>query len=401
MSFIVRFSWQNLWHRPGRSAALLLFAAFFAAAVFGGTILISSMQRGMQVLESRLGADVVVMPASARTQFNINSVLLQGTPGYFYMDAAVMDQVAAINGVEKLSPQLFLASMTADCCSASLQIVGFDPATDFVIQPWIKETYDGKIEDGDIVTGCNVRFTEDRKLKFFDVECRVVAQLAKTGSNLDNAVYANADTVRRLIASSQARGMNQYNSFDPDKVVSTILVKVKEGHDIEKVRDDIKVHVRHIKAVAAKNLISDISTGLTGLADMIGLFIGIIWALCVVIMMIVFTMVMNERKREFAVLRVLGTSRRMLAGLVVGEALLLNLVGGVIGILMAGLVTSLFTNAISLLLGVPFLLPKISASALLAGGTLLTSVLTGGIISAFVAYHISSLDTSLILREGE
>ena len=279
MRFTVRFAWQNLCHRSGRFALLLLFAVFFAAAVFGGTILISSMQRGMQVLESRLGADVVVMPASARTQFNINSVLLQGTPGYFYMDAKVMDQVAAIQGVERVSPQLFLASMTADCCSASLQIVGFDPATDFVIQPWIKETYDGKIEDGDIVIGCNVRFTEDRMLKFFDVECRVVAQLAKTGSNLDNAVYANADTVRRLIASSQSRGMNQYNSFDPDKVISTVLVKVKEGHDIEKVRDDIKVNVRHIKAVAAKNLISDISSGLTGLADMIGLFVGVIWGL--------------------------------------------------------------------------------------------------------------------------
>lgn len=401
MRFTVRFAWQNLCHRSGRFALLLLFAVFFAAAVFGGTILIFSMQRGMQVLESRLGADVVVMPASARTQFNINSVLLQGTPGYFYMDAKVMDQVAAIQGVERVSPQLFLASMTADCCSASLQIVGFDPATDFVIQPWIKETYDGKIEDGDIVIGCNVRFTEDRMLKFFDVECRVVAQLAKTGSNLDNAVYANADTVRRLIASSQSRGMNQYNSFDPDKVISTVLVKVKEGHDIEKVRDDIKVNVRHIKAVAAKNLISDISSGLTGLADMIGLFVGVIWGLCVLIMMIVFTMVMNERKREFAVLRVMGTSRRMLAGLVVGEAMLLNLMGGVVGILLAGLVTSLFHHAIRILLGVPFLLPPLSSIALLAGGTLLASVLAGGLISALVAYHISSLDTSLILREGE
>lgn len=401
MRFTVRFAWQNLCHRSGRFALLLLFAVFFAAAVFGGTILISSMQRGMQVLESRLGADVVVMPASARTQFNINSVLLQGTPGYFYMDAKVMDQVAAIQGVERVSPQLFLASMTADCCSASLQIVGFDPATDFVIQPWIKETYDGKIEDGDIVIGCNVRFTEERMLKFFDVECRVVAQLAKTGSNLDNAVYANADTVRRLIASSQSRGMNQYNSFDPDKVISTVLVKVKEGHDIEKVRDDIKVNVRHIKAVAAKNLISDISSGLTGLADMIGLFVGVIWGLCVLIMMIVFTMVMNERKREFAVLRVMGTSRRMLAWLVVGEAMLLNLMGGVVGILLAGLVTSLFHHAIRILLGVPFLLPPLSSIALLAGGTLLASVLAGGLISALVAYHISSLDTSLILREGE
>lgn len=401
MSFIFHFSWQNLWHRPGRAAALVIFSLLFAAAVFGGTMLITSMQRGMEVLEARLGADIVVVPASARTQFNLNSVLLQGTPGYFYMDGAVMDKVAAFEAVEKVSPQLFLASMTADCCSASVQIVGFDPATDFVIQPWIKETYAGTMEDGDIVVGCNVRFTEDRQLKFFDIPCRVVAQLAKTGSPLDNAIYANAATVRRLLAASQQLGMNQYNSFDPDKVISTVLVKVKEGYDIEKTKGDIKVHVRHVKAVAAKNLISDIAAGLTGLSDMIGLFIAVIWGLCVIIMMVVFTMVMNERKREFAVLRVLGMSRLMLAKLVIGEALLINLIGGALGILLAGAVAGLFANAIGLLVGGPFLLPGGSAIALLALKTLLASVLTGTFISAFVAYQISCLDTSLILREGE
>ena len=401
MDFIVKFALQNISRRPGRSIAVLLFSVLFAAAIFGGTLLIGSMQQGLRVLNSRLGADIVVVPAAAKTKFNVNSVLLQGTPGYFYMERKVLDDVTGIEGVEKVSPQLFLASMTADCCSASLQIVGFDPRSDFAIQPWIRETYGGLLGDGDIVAGSNVRFTDTRMLKFYDVNCKVAAQLAKTGSALDNAIYANEDTVKRLIAASQKKGMNQYNSFDPADVTSAVLVKVKDGYDIEKVAGEINLHVRKVKAVAAKNLISDVASGLSGMSEMIGICIGINWILCVLIMMIVFTMLMNERKREFAVLRVLGTSRSMLSRMVISEAVLINLAGGAVGILLSFLFVMLFNTAIGNLLKVPFLMPSVSTILLLAGATLLISILAGGIISALSAKRISNMDTSLILLEGE
>ncbi len=401
MDFITKFSLLNLTRRAGRTTSVLLFSVLFSAAVFGGTLLISCMQQGLQVLESRLGADIVVVPATAKTKFNVNSILLQGTPGYFYMGRNVLDDVAKIEGVESVTPQLFLASMTADCCSASLQIVGFEPGSDFVIQPWIRESFSGMLGDGDIVAGSNVRFTDTRMLQFYGVNCHVAAQLAKTGSTLDNAIYANEATVKRLIAASQEKGMNQYNSFDPDKVISTVLVKVKEGYDIEKVAGEINLHVRKVKAVASKNLISEVSAGLTGMADMIGVCIGIIWVLCILIIIAVFTMLMNERKREFAVLRVLGTSRSMLSRMVMTEAVMLNLAGGVVGIVLAFLIVLLFNTAISNLLKVPFLMPSAAVLALLALLTLAAAVLAGGIISAVSAKRISNMDTGLILREGE
>ena len=190
MNFITKFSVQNLSRRSGRTAALLIIAIIFGAAVFGGTVLTDSVQRGLLTLEARLGADIVVVPDKAKTKFNVNDVLLQGTPGYFYTDKKVMEKIAQIEGVEKISPQVFLASIKADCCSSKLQIVGFDPETDFAIQPWIQETYTQELGNGDVVVGCNVVLPEDRMLKFYDVPCRIVAQLAKTGSNLDNSVYA-------------------------------------------------------------------------------------------------------------------------------------------------------------------------------------------------------------------
>ena len=401
MNFIAKFSVQNLSRRSGRTAALLIIAIIFGAAVFGGTVLTDSVQRGLLTLEARLGADIVVVPDKAKTKFNVNDVLLQGTPGYFYTDKKVMEKIAQIEGVEKISPQVFLASIKADCCSSKLQIVGFDPETDFAIQPWIQETYTQELGNGDVVVGCNVVLPEDRMLKFYDVPCRIVAQLAKTGSNLDNSVYAETETVRKFISASQEMGINEYNNFNPDDVISTVLVKVKSGYEVEHIRNVINTDVRHVKAVSAKNLITNISDSLEKISGLIGVFVNIVWFFCVLLMTIIFSMLINERKREFAVLRMLGTSKKMLAKMVMTEAVTVNFIGCLVGIVGAGVFVLLFNNAIGNIIGVPFLLPEISSLAKTIFATLLASILVGGLISAWSARRIANIDTSLILREGE
>lgn len=379
---------------------MVLLAMFLSFSIFGGSLMILSLQRGLTGLEARLGADVIVVPSSARSKFNVNDLLLQGNPGYFYMSRDYVDKVAAREGVGQVSAQLYLASVTASCCSASVQIVGFDPETDFTIQPWAAETFRGELGHLDILIGSDINPQADGTLTFFGVTCRVAAQLAKTGSSLDTAVYANLETIQTLIAASQERQLNEYTSIDPAAVVSSILVKVKDGYDVEAVKDDINIHVRRVVAVRASNMISGIAENLGGISRLIGLFIAAIWALCLIIMTIAFTMIMNERKKEFAVLRVLGAGRKKLAGLVMAEAALLNLAGGVLGILLAALVVLPFSTAIEGSLGLPFVIPDGGRVLMLAALSLLACVGTGAAISAVSAARISRIDASLILREG-
>lgn len=398
---IGKLSIKNLAGRPGRTAAMALLAVLLSFSIFGGSLMILSLQRGLSGLEARLGADIMVVPYEATTKFNVNSMLTQGNPGYFYMNRDKLDKVLSRNGVERVSTQLYLASVSAaGCCSVSVQIVGFDPATDFTIQPWIQETYHGQIGYGDIVVGSDITIPLEGTLTFFGVECRVVAQLAKTGSSLDSAVYADMDTIRTLIEASQQRGLNQYNDIDPDSVISSILVQVADGYDVEDVKNDLNLHVRQTVAVRASNMISTVASNLNGIARLIGGFIAAIWALCLVIMMIVFTMLVNERRKEFAVLRVVGASRRKLAGLVMGESLLVNLLGGVVGILLAALILFPFSGAIQHSLGLPFVVPAGGRILALALISLLACAVAGALVSAVSAVRISRIDTSLILREG-
>ena len=118
---------KNLLRRPGRTAALLIMVALLAFSMFGGSVVIRSLQNGLTSLEGRIGADVIVIPTTARSKINVKNILLDGTTGYFYMKSSWVDKVREVEGVEKVTAQLYLASQKADCCSISTQIIGFDP----------------------------------------------------------------------------------------------------------------------------------------------------------------------------------------------------------------------------------------------------------------------------------
>ena len=393
-----QLAYRNLKARPLRTAILVILTALLSLTICGGTLLVSGLQRGLNSLEARLGADIMVVPYEAKTKSNLENIVLQGNPGYFYMDRSRYDKIAATEGIGQISAQFFLASASAGCCSIPVQIIGFDPETDFTVTPWMKRSYTGTLQTGDIVVGNDLNAFPGDTLQFYGVECHVAAKLEKTGTYYDAAVFTNEETIRTLIQSSLDRGMNDFKSIDPAKVVSAVLINVAEGYSTEEVMNDINIHVKKVKAVQTKEMISGIARSLKGTSDVIGLLIGAVWILGLVILLLTFSMQIGERKREFAVLRVIGASRRKLAAVVLQEALLAGSFGAVIGTAAALLGMLSFRTAIGEQIGLPFLLPGAGMTAALAASSVLAVVLSGALAAAFSAYRISRMDTALILR---
>ena len=109
-------------------------------------------------------------------------------------------------------------------------------------------------------------------------------------------------------------------------------------------------------------------------------------------------MIMNERKKEFAVLRVLGASRARLAGFVFKENAILTLTGGVIGVLLTVIIILLFSPLIEQSIGLPFLLPNVVTLCVAGLITVIVTVAAGALTAAISAFKISKIDTGLILR---
>ena len=97
-----------------------------------------SLRGGLRSLEARLGADIILVPSEAQSKVSFQNMFLQGTTGAFYMDGDVMNQALEVEGVEKVAPQTFLASLKADCCSVRIQVIGIDPEKDFTVQPCLR-----------------------------------------------------------------------------------------------------------------------------------------------------------------------------------------------------------------------------------------------------------------------
>ena len=359
MSVFNSISYKNIARRPGRTLILVLLSALLCFSVTGGSLAITGLKEGLISLKSRLGADVMVVPYEATTKTNFSNMILQGNPGYFYMDRSILDKIKDMDGIKEISEQYFL-----------------DPETDFTIKPWVKESYHGELGEFEMLVGNDLNAFAGDTLTFYGKVCTVKGKLKKTGTYLDTAVYLSIDSVKKLLKSAEDTGMVTNGNGDPDKLTSCILINVADGYTPLEIMSEINVKTRGVEAIQTQDMISGVSGQLA------------------------FTMIANERKKEFAILRVLGSSRKMVAGIILKEAFMVNFLGSVIGAVTA-IGAVLLVGGVSLTsFDLPFLLPGADRVALLAFITITASVAAGCLASSLSALKTSKIDTALILREG-
>ena len=147
-------------------------------------------------------------------------------------------------------------------------------------------------------------------------------------------------------------------------------------------------------------MITGVSDSLAGVRRTVMTMIIVIWVLAFVILLLAWILIVRERTREFAVLRLLGASRGMLGRMALLESTLCGLLGGLAGTGAAAVGVFSFSALIESSLGLPYLMPGISTVLLLAAGTLLLSVAISALASAFAAWRLSRVDPGTSLREG-
>lgn len=402
MLSLARLPWMNLRGYPVRSGILAFFSMLMAMVMFGGTMIVCGIDRGLGTVESRLGADIMVTPADASSDFDAQAFLVGAEPSYFYMDEGVAGEVAGIDGVGAASPQLFLATARASCCSGRYQVIAFDPATDFTIQPWISDTSGASsLGDMEVVVGANVGVSDPENFSLFGHRLRVVAQFDQTGSTLDNAVYANFDTARILIDSSLEKGLNKYTSLDTDHIISSVMVRVEPGRDVNAVASDIAARVPGVSVATSTTLVSGISRSLDNTSRTVTTLIALVWGVGLVMMTLMFVMMVVERKREFGTLLVVGAHRRLVSRVIALEAVILNAAGGALGILISGVLIVSFSGLVQQTIGIGFLVPSLAVIAALAA-LVMASMGLVALVSSWIALRcLNMADASALLKEGE
>jgi putative ABC transport system permease protein len=377
----------------------IIVCAFLVAGFSLATILIAQgAADSIRLTQKRLGADILVVPEG--NERRVEGALLMGSTAQIRMPTTNLHQIRKIPGVELASPQLYLMSMTnSSCCSVpDMFMVAYDPATDFTIEPWLDKELGRELTLGQSVGGTFIFVPEgDEKIKIYGYDLSLEGNLEPTGSNLDATIFFTFETATEMarISRTEAR---QVLYVTPD-LISSVLVKVAPGFDIKQVAADIRENVPGVSPITSPDLFASFRDQMQGQRTGMLAILGVVLALSLAIILLVFSMAVNERRREIGVLRALGATRGGVLRSLLTSAAVLALTGGVAGIILSGLILYFFRHALTNSFGFPFLFPSIPSLALLV--VIGLAVALGGVLlAAFVpAYRISRQDPALSMRE--
>jgi putative ABC transport system permease protein len=156
-----------------------------------------------------------------------------------------------------------------------------------------------------------------------------------------------------------------------------------------------------IIVVASKTIINNVSRGLRTLVTFIVALASLLWLMAFLVLAVVFSVTLNERKREFGILRSLGATKRKLVRLVFTESGFVSLLGGVAGMFLAALLVLPFRTYIHEAVSMPYMQPSIPQFIALAAAGLLLSFMVGPLASLFSVAKIMKNDAYAVIREGE
>jgi len=392
---------ENYLRNPFRSFGLSLLIAMLASSLLVGGLFSFSLSKGLNRLSSRLGADVIVIPQG--TEINDQSVLLQGDSKYAYLPEGSLEFIRGLDGVEIATPQYYLTTLSASCCDQKVSVIGFDPASDFVIQPWIREVLTEKLPKGAIVVGSEIRIEEKGTVKFFDREYPVAATLEPIGNRLDQAVFVDVSTLESIREAAQAKGVVfLFRNENPELLTySSILIKLAPNADLERLSREIHTRFDGVQIRSRKDLFSGLQQSANFLQIVVWVIVAFFLFVAVAAIVISFSLSTRERRREYALLRIIGFTRKRLKKLVLAESFLVSAVGTYIGLLFTSVAFFTFRIWIGEHVGVPFIIP---ASAEITGVYVAVILLLHSVGPAAVygvANKVSQIDAYAALREVE
>lgn len=363
------------------------------------TVIISrGGEDSLRLARERLGADVVVVPRGSVT--GVEGALLLGNATNTYMPRGVVESIAAVPGVAVASPQLYLTSMAnSSCCSVSLMFMfAYDPVTDFTIEPWLKEKLGRDLATGQAVGGSDVFVPEGaEKIKLYGYDFDLVGNLEPTGTNLDQTLFMTFSSAGDMAEVSRTKAKMALPILDD--TVSAVMVRVAPGADRNEVAKAITAAVPEVQAVPAAEMFGTYGAQISGVLRTMVVIVVLTVVLSLALMAVIFWMSVHERSRQIGVLRALGATQRFVLLSYMTEAVLLALVGGLVGAILAAAAMYLFRDLLVSALGFPILLPSLaSLFGLIAVGLLIALVVAA--VAAFVpALRASRQEPAVSMRE--
>lgn len=405
MRLLASLALQNLGRRKARSLLLIMAVAVASGVVFTGATLMRSIDSSMAVGFTRLGADMMVVPEGALT--NITAALLTVEPTDLVLDQDLFAR-AGIASVSRAAPQKIARVEHSGVGSHhdSVDLIGFDPALDFTVRPWLVEKINRDMRPGDVILGAARAAPLGSELLIFGKAHTVYGRLGKTGVGThERGVFMTFDTLEALAGSIHGHG----HGGGPPAVlqkgkVSGFLVELAPGATPLQARFAILSTLKGVKVVTGDSTMSGIRQGLAALLNGILALMVLMFASTALMVSVLFSAIVTERRGELGLLKAIGARRGQIVGMMVIEAVIATGAGGVLGVALGVLVMRLYERSLVYYLeniGVPFVWLDGPHIVIVAVAAVVMASIIGALGSLYPAWRASRRDPyDLVRGEG-
>jgi putative ABC transport system permease protein len=398
----------SLINKPGRNLATIFCFAFIAANIFSAQYLNAGAVGSVDLGVSRMGADILV----AAPQYSVfykyvgpenTAAIVKVESSTLRINARTIDTAASVEGVAKTSPQLYVATLNLpELSSSPVDIFGFDPATDFTIQPWLQQPLDSPFKPGEVIIGETISGPVSSQISVKGHPYTIAGRLAPTHTAVDTTIFLRMDDAYALAAADGIVPPSAPRIIPGD--INGVLVKVKPGADPAMVQARIKAPNAALTVLGRHFTLDPVSKDIQGLPNLLNMITAVVVLAAFPLIALIAAMVAHERQREIGLLKAMGAQRKVIFFLVITESLILATIGGIAGVGIS-LIAFSFMNMQGLLNGalqVSFRMPALTDIGQMAGLALLVVIVIGSVASLWPAYQSSMMNPyDAIRREGQ
>ena len=385
---------RNLRRRPLRTSILVAALSLMVAALVFSLSFVMRVNASIRLTAERLGADLLVVPTGSRGA--AEDILVENRATSFYMNKSFVDRIKKVEGIDKVSYQTYLVTLTGLCCSVpSSMVVAFDQETDFIVTPWLKGKLGRKLKKGEAIVGSESAYNinlglVDMEAKLFGNVFSMVGVLDKTGSGLDTAVFISDDNMADIIKNSGA-------PIKKDQI-SVIFAKIKKGADLYQVMSQIENTMIDVDVVMRKDIGKSLLTSLGDISKIFYLTMILSTVLSLFLVWAIFTAIANERTREIGIMRAIGAKETHVSKLFLFEVLVLGAIGSIVGIAAGTSLSLIMAKSFSILKNLPVDLSMLSRAAIAVAGLLFgTGICVLGALSPL--QRLKKLDPLLVIKQ--
>lgn len=401
VKIVQRMAVSNLKRRPVRAWCMVFFVFMLSAALFFSSILVGSMEGTLKKTTDRIGADIIVVPKEFER--DMADSLFLGELCSFTFDRSWVESITALEGISQATPQLYMESLAADCCSAATQLIAFDPDTDYIVRPWLEEDNLPVPGKGQMYIGSNINPSEPGKIRFFGVEYEVLGQLERTGTSYDTCAFMTWDTAQEIMGSEDwIRSFGEPEN-EANELVSSIMIRVKDGENAKALARKINYQLEGapVAAYTTNGIFNGVMESVEGMTNYCIVLMALMFLLVVMALLSVFTITINERTEEFGILASLGVASGRLGGIVLTEGALIGLSGGLLGAGVSIAALMIFAVPIKVHLKMPQLIADPAALFVTASLCVLLSLGVSLLASFYSAWKVSRTELDGLIKGEE